>query len=82
MLIEFGTEWALNQSDEFKVINSLTIPKSKQRLNSVGTLFHASILRRMRTHRHSIQKEFSTVQNSTSRHEGWDGIESHQLLFL
>jgi hypothetical protein len=29
MMIEFGTEWALNQSDEFKVINSLTIPKPK-----------------------------------------------------
>jgi hypothetical protein len=29
MLIEFGIEWALNQLDEFKVINSLTIPKSK-----------------------------------------------------
>jgi hypothetical protein len=37
MLIEFGTEWTLNQSDEFKVINS------------VGTLSHASTLKRMRT---------------------------------
>jgi Pyruvate/2-oxoacid:ferredoxin oxidoreductase delta subunit len=32
MLIEFGTEWALNQSDEFKVIKSLTIPKSKTKV--------------------------------------------------
>jgi hypothetical protein len=29
MMIEFGTEWALNQSDEFKVINSLITPKPK-----------------------------------------------------
>jgi hypothetical protein len=29
MVIEFGTEWTLNQSDEFKVINSLRTPKSK-----------------------------------------------------
>jgi hypothetical protein len=29
MLIEFGLEWALNQLDEFKVINSLTTPKPK-----------------------------------------------------
>jgi hypothetical protein len=29
MLIAFGTKWALNQSDKFKVINSLTTPKPK-----------------------------------------------------
>jgi hypothetical protein len=29
MMIEFGTEWAFNQSDEFKVINSLTTSKPK-----------------------------------------------------
>jgi hypothetical protein len=29
MLIEFGTEWALNQSYEFKVFNSLSAPRSK-----------------------------------------------------
>jgi hypothetical protein len=29
MLIEFGTKWALNQLNEFKVINNLTIPKPK-----------------------------------------------------
>jgi Pyruvate/2-oxoacid:ferredoxin oxidoreductase delta subunit len=29
MMIEFGIEWALNQSDEFKVINNLTTPNSK-----------------------------------------------------
>jgi hypothetical protein len=31
MLIEFGTEWTLNQSDEFKVMNSLSTlrPKTK-----------------------------------------------------
>jgi Pyruvate/2-oxoacid:ferredoxin oxidoreductase delta subunit len=29
MMIEFGTEWALNQSDGFKVINSLTTQKPK-----------------------------------------------------
>jgi hypothetical protein len=31
MLIEFGTEWTLNQSDEFKVMNSLNAlrPKTK-----------------------------------------------------
>jgi hypothetical protein len=28
-LIEFGVEWALNQSNEFKVINSLTTSKPK-----------------------------------------------------
>jgi Pyruvate/2-oxoacid:ferredoxin oxidoreductase delta subunit len=29
MMIEFGTEWAFNQSDEFNVIDSLTTPKLK-----------------------------------------------------
>jgi hypothetical protein len=32
MLIEFGIEWALNQLDEFKVINNLTTPKSKTKV--------------------------------------------------
>jgi hypothetical protein len=38
MMIEFGTEWALNQSNEFKVINSLTTPKPKTKAEHVGTL--------------------------------------------
>jgi hypothetical protein len=38
MMIEFGTEWALNQSDEFKVVNSLTTPKPKTNVEHVGTL--------------------------------------------
>jgi hypothetical protein len=38
MMIEFGIEWALNQSDEFKVINSLTTPKSQTHVEHVGTL--------------------------------------------
>jgi hypothetical protein len=29
MLIEFGTKWTFNLLDEFKVINSLKIPKPK-----------------------------------------------------
>jgi hypothetical protein len=29
MVIEFGIEWTLNQSDEFKIINSLRTPKPK-----------------------------------------------------
>jgi hypothetical protein len=38
MMIEFGIEWALNQSDEFKVINSLTTPNPKTKVEHVGTL--------------------------------------------
>jgi hypothetical protein len=38
MMIEFGIEWALNQSDEFKVINSLTTPKSQTHVEHVGTM--------------------------------------------
>jgi hypothetical protein len=29
MMIEFGIEWALNQLDEFKVINSFDNPKTQ-----------------------------------------------------
>jgi hypothetical protein len=29
ILIEFSTEWILNQSDEFKVMNSLSTPRPK-----------------------------------------------------
>jgi hypothetical protein len=32
MLIEFSSEWALNQLDEFKGINSLTTPKPKTKV--------------------------------------------------
>ena len=53
MLIEFGNQWALNQSNEFKVINSLTTPKSKTKAAHVGTLSYVSPLKRMRTHVHS-----------------------------
>jgi hypothetical protein len=38
MLIEFGTEWALNQSNEFKVINSLSTLRPKTKAKHVGTL--------------------------------------------
>jgi hypothetical protein len=38
MTIEFGTEWALKQLDEFKVINSLTTLKPKTKIEHVGTL--------------------------------------------
>jgi hypothetical protein len=55
MLIEFGTEWTLNQSNEFKVVNSLRTPNPKQRLNTVGTLSNAPTLKRMRTLKHSTQ---------------------------
>jgi hypothetical protein len=34
MLIEFGNEWILNQSDEFKVINSLKPQNLKQKMNT------------------------------------------------
>jgi hypothetical protein len=31
MLIESGTEWTFNQSDEFKVVNCLSIPRPKRK---------------------------------------------------
>jgi hypothetical protein len=49
MLIEFGTEWTLNQSDEFKVMNSLSTPRPKIRMNTVDSLSHASTSKRMGT---------------------------------
>jgi hypothetical protein len=50
MLIESGTEWILNQSDEFKVMNSLSTPRPKTRMNIVDSLSHTSTSKRMGTH--------------------------------
>jgi hypothetical protein len=55
MLIEFGTEWTLNQSYEFKVMNSLSTPRPKTRMNIVDNLSHASTSKRMGTHMHSTK---------------------------
>jgi hypothetical protein len=49
MLIEFGNEWAFNQSNEFKVFNSLKHQNPKQMMNIVDTLFHAPKLKVMKT---------------------------------
>jgi hypothetical protein len=38
MMIEFGTDWALNQSNAFKVINGLTTSESKKKAEHIGTL--------------------------------------------
>jgi hypothetical protein len=55
MLIESGTEWTLNQLDEFKVMNSLSTPRPKIRMNTVDSLSHASTSKRMGTHIHSTK---------------------------
>jgi hypothetical protein len=49
MLIEFGIEWTLNQSDEFKVMNSLNTPRPKTRMNTLDSLSHTSTSKRMGT---------------------------------
>ena len=76
MLIESGTEWTLNQSHEFIVMNSSTPQDPKQRMNTVDILSHASISKRMRTHIHSTKYYFSIVQNSSGRLEEWVGVDS------
>jgi hypothetical protein len=78
MLIESGTEWILNQSDEFKVMNSLSTPRPKTRMNTVDSLSHASTSKRMGTHMHSTKYLFNTVQNSSQRLEEWGDIDSLQ----
>jgi hypothetical protein len=45
-------------------------------MNTVDILSHASISKKMRTHMHSTEHFFSTVQNSSGRPEEWDGVDS------
>jgi hypothetical protein len=76
MLIESSTEWILNQSYEFKVMNSLSTPRPKTRMNIVDILSHASTSKRMRTHMHSTEYWFSMVQNSSGGVDEWGGVDS------
>jgi hypothetical protein len=49
MLIEFGNEWTLNQSDEFKVFNSLKPQNLKEIMNTIDALSYAPKLKVMRS---------------------------------
>jgi hypothetical protein len=73
MLAEVGNEWTLDQSHEFIVFNSLKSQNSKQKMNRVGFLLHASKFKGYEN-KMGIQEEI--IKHSTHRCEGWYGDES------
>jgi hypothetical protein len=49
-------------------------------MNSIDSLSHASKFKHNEDMMGIQQDRFSTIQNSTRRHEGWHGDDSLQLL--
>lgn len=86
MLGEVGNEWTLdqsyefivfNKSHEFIVFNSLKSQNSKQKMNRVGFLLHASKFKGYEN-KMGIQQEI--IKHSTQKYEGWHSDDSFQLL--
>jgi hypothetical protein len=70
MMIEFGIEWAFNQSYEFKVINSLTTPKSKTKAEQYWH-FVPCITIKENEDIYAFNRKFSS-----ERLEEWGGVDS------
>jgi hypothetical protein len=72
MLIESSTEWTLNQSYDFKVMNSLSTQDPRQRMNTVDLLSRASTVKRMRTHAfNKILVQYDAKLKWGTRWMGW-----------
>jgi hypothetical protein len=81
-VIKVGNEWIYNQSYQFIIFNDLKFQNPKQRMNGIGSLSHALKFKSDEDKmKHSLQIQFTTVQNSNERHEGWFRDNSLQLLF-
>jgi hypothetical protein len=82
MLIESSIEWTLNQSYEFKVINSLSTPRPKTMDETL--LIFCPMHQHQRGWGHiCIQHNISyTVQNSSGRQEEWGSVDSLHWMFM
>jgi hypothetical protein len=73
---------AMNGIRWIQSFNSLKPQNLKQKMNIIDTLSHASKLKKMMIHRHSTKNQFSTIQNSCGRLEGWGGDDSLHWMFM